>query len=497
MFDQLYDLAVIGGGLNGAAVARDAAGRGLSVFLCEEGDIGGGNASATGKLVHGGIGYLEGLRLGAMREAVAEREILMHAAPHLLRPARFLIPHHARMASRSALRLGLFALDRVARSRLPPSSRVDLEADDAPAALQAHFTTAFAYWDCVADDSRLTVLNVIDARTRGASVNPRLRCIVAEREGGRWRLSLESTLTGEQSVVHAGILVNAAGAAATDVHNHVVHSERPVRARYTRSAFIVVQREDAEALGYALADSGGRLVYAFPWQPGTMLIGPAVRAVNDGASTEIERRDVAALAEIVAQYFDVPLAARDIVWSFAAVTAMPAEAPARHERAVVVDAPPRGAPLVSVFGGTLTGHRRLAEQVVDGFRRFREVPPPWTARAALPGGGFPTTGGADLVRALRAAYPFVSEAHAARLVGAYGTRASSILTGARSSADLGIRFGGDLTEAEVNYLRNEEWALTAEDVLWRRSKLGLAFTEAEAAALAEWMDEKAAVLPPA
>ncbi|MCR4282572.1 MAG: glycerol-3-phosphate dehydrogenase [Bauldia sp.] len=496
MLGKVYDLAIIGGGINGAAIARDAAGRGLTVFLCEEGDLGGGASSATGKLVHGGLRYLEGWQLGAMREAVVERRILLHAAPHLLRPTRFRIPHHERQWSPVALSLGLFAFDHLARSGLPRARRVDLEAEEAPGDLQPHFALAFEYSDCVADDARLVILNALDARARGASIHPRLRCTVAEREGGVWRLALETALTGERFVVHAGFLVNASGAAVADVNNHVVHARHRIGIRLTKSTAIVVRRDhwgDRSArVGYALPNADGRIVYAVPWHAGTMLIGAATRDVEGATpAAGVERSDVAYLRDVIRQYFHTPVSARDVVWVFSGLTALPEEAGATiRERAVALDAPPRMAPLLTVFGGTLTSHRRLAEGVVDRLAKFRPLKAAWTAHAALPGGGFPVDGIGDLVRAMRAAYPFVPEEHAMRLVLAYGTRASSVLTGARSAGDLGIRFGADLTEAEVDYLLNEEWAMTAEDVLWRRSKLGLAFSEAEADALGEWMAER-------
>ncbi|MEX0696784.1 MAG: glycerol-3-phosphate dehydrogenase [Dongiaceae bacterium] len=486
MADRPYDLAVIGGGLNGTAIARDATGRGLKVFLCEEVDLGGGASSATTKLIHGGLALLEGMRLGAMREAVIEREIMMRAAPHLVTPLRFLIPHHARQWSRAAFSVGLFAFDRVARTSLPRSSRVDLEAEDAHGALQGHFALAFSWFDCVADDARLVILNALDARSRGATILPRARCTVAEHEGGVWRLSLESTVTGEQSVVRAGILVNATGAAAADVHNHVIHSSRPVKVGMAKTTCIVARRQSVETVGYALPNADGRIVFAFPWHAGTMLVGSAERMVEGAAATnDVERRDVAYLVDVTRQYFDTPVERTDIVRSFAALNAMPADG--HRDRSIVVDAPPRVAPLLTVVGGTLTGHRRLAEEVVGSLARFGRLKPGWTAKAMLPGGGFPADGAGDLVRALRAAYPFLAESHARRLVGAYGTRASTMLTGARSAADLGARFGADLTEAEVKYLTGEEWALTAEDILWRRSRLGLTFTAEEARALGVWM----------
>ncbi len=485
-----YDIAIIGGGLTGAAIARDAAGRGLSVFLCDQADLGGGASSASNKLIHGALALLDGMHLGGMREAVREREIAMRSAPHLVRPLRFVIPHHARQWSKTAFRVGLFAFDHAARHSLPPAGRITLGGDDAYAALQDHFTLGFAYSDCVADDARLVILNALDARDRGAAVYPRLRCTVAEREGGHWRLSLESTVSGEQSVVRAALLVNAAGPSAADVHNHVVHSSRPLAVRYHRISSIVVKRDEIDPVGYALPNADGRVVFVFPWHAGTLLIGSAERDVAAAApQAAVDAADTAYLLDVVRQYFHTPAWRQDIVLGFNAFWAQPEG----RDDAIVIDAPPHVPPLVTVLGVPLTGHRRFAERVVGMLSRQRKIPPAWTARAVLPGGGFPAKGGGDLVRALRAAYPFLAERHAARLVRAYGTRASMILTGARSADELGARFGADLTEAEVRYLVNEEWAATAEDVLWRRSKLGLVLSGDEQRALAGWMAARPAV----
>jgi glycerol-3-phosphate dehydrogenase len=488
---RAYELAVIGGGLTGTAIARDASGRGLSVFLCEQGDLGAGGSSATLKLIHGAVGLIEGMHLGKMRAAMVEREIAMRAAPHLVRPLRFVIPHHQRLWPQAAFSLRLFAFDRVARSSLPRSGRIAIDGDGANASLQQHFEFGFAYSDCVADDARLVILNALDARAHGAHIFPRLRCTVAERDGGEWRLSLESG-SGEQSVVTAKMLVNATGGEAVDVHNHVVHSSSPLSARFRKSASIVVRRDATDGVGYALPNADGHIAFAFPWVAGTMVIGAVERDVAAReARPEVDRRDMAYLIDLARQYFHAPVWPEDIVWSFAHIRTGAMD----QGKSLVVDAPPRAAPFITVLGGSLTEHREQAEAVVDMLGRDRQMGGAWTAGGALPGGGFPATGEADLMRALRAAYPFLSEPHAARLVRSYGTRASMILTGARTAADLGHRFGSDLTEAECRYLRNEEWAMTAEDILWRRTKLGLAFQHSESAALADWIGSQPALLP--
>ncbi len=488
VFGLIFDIAIIGGGINGTAIARDAAGRGLSVFLCDQGDLAGGASSATSKLVHGGLGYLQGLRFGALREALVERERLMAAAPHLVRPFRVILPHHERQWPRWALRLGLFAADHLTRSTLPASGSVAFNREAGEGVLMPHLHAGFAYSDCLADDTRLVMLNAIDARTRGASIHTRVRCVVAERDGERWRLSLESTETGERFTVIAGILVNAAGPFAGEVLDHVIHTERRVPVRLVKHTYIVVRRlHDGGA--YALPNADGRIVYALPYERDFLLIGAAMsRYEGDPAAARAEPREVAYLIDVASQYFEDPPDAADVVWSFAGVSAMPEDhSPAMGESAVVAEASAHLAPLISVFGGTLTTHRRIGERVVDQMGRFRPVGPAWTAGTTLPGGNLPADGVGGLGRALRGAYPFISEGHAARLAAAYGTRAHAILSGKRQAADLGVRFGGDLTGAEVDFLKTEEWAATAEDVLWRRSKLGLTASKGEVAALDRWL----------
>ena len=495
LYEEIYDLAIIGGGLIGSAIARDAAGRGLTTFLCEQGDIGGGSTAATDRVVHGGLNHLGRLDWATLRTRLKERDILMRSAPHLVRPLTFILPHHEQLWRPWALGMGLFAYDQLAGRSLPRTRRLDLAGRDADEALHLHFNDGFAVSDCLADDSRLAIANAFDAQSRGASINPRLRCVVAERERDRWRLSLESQVDGQWTVVLARVLINAAGGQAGEVLDHVIHTSRHTPSRSMRYSQIVVRRDFEHEVGYVLPVDGGRLVYAVPHAPGFMLIGPAVaRHEGDGGGAEVTARDIAWLLDVANQYFIEPVTRRDIAQALACVIAMPADRSlANGDHAVTVDAIPGAPPLLSVYGGRLTTHRRIAEEVVDRLARFREVLPPWTAQASLPGGNFPAEQGAShLCLALRAAYPFVSADFAHRLVTTYGTRAPTILTGARGFADLGPCFGADLTAAEVDYLRHDEWAMTAEDVLWRRTRLGLQFTQGQADALAEWMGEGAA-----
>jgi glycerol-3-phosphate dehydrogenase len=491
LYGRVYDVAIIGGGLTGTAIARDAAGRGLSVFLCEEGDLGGA-ADAGVASVYGGIEQLAALRFGAMREAVAERERLLRSAPHLAHPLTLVIPHHERQWPLPALRAGLFALDHAAQSSLPRSSAITFEEwPEGP--LHPHFARGAVYSDCAVDNGRLAIHNAIDARSRGAEIYPRLRCTIAERDGGAWHLSLESATRSDRYIVSANLLVNAAGGRAADVLNHVAHGSTQVRVRLIKRSWLVVRQPAFGSTAYALPNADGQIVYALPLEGGTVLLGPiAGEYQGDPVAARVEAADAARLVDIADQYFRVPFSSAAIVRAFAKVTALPADALPAAESAVVVDDPPLLAPLISVFGGTVAVHRRLAEDVVDRIGRYRTVEAGWTGAAVLPGGGYPRGGERDIERALSAAYPFISEQHAARLVRAYGTKASAVLTGARCASNLGRRFGADLTEAEVKYLCHEEWAQTAEDVLWRRSRLGLSLTTSEAADLDGWLGAMAA-----
>jgi len=490
VYGRVYDVAIIGGGLTGTAVARDAAGRGLSVFLCDEKDVG-GSSDGSVRSPYGGIEHLASLRFSAMREAVAEREILMRAAPHLAQPVTLTIPHHARQWPLLAQRLGLFAFDRATSSTLPRTMPVYLdEGPERP--LHHHFTDGVAYSDCLVDNGRLAIHNAIDARARGAEIFSRLRCTIAERDGGEWHLSLESATNADRFVVSATVLINAGGGRAADVLNHVAHGSGQMRVRLHKQAWLVVRHPGFGEGGYALPAADGQIVYALPVERDTVLLGPVTTPYyGDPARANTDRADAAYLADIAEQYFRRSFGADDVVRSAARVVALPSDALPGTDNAIVVDDPPLVAPLISVFGGGLAVQRRLAEDVVDRIGRYRTLEPAWTRGAALPGGGFPRGGEHDIERALRAAYPFVSPAYAARLVRAYGTKASSVLVGARSTAALGRSFGADLTEAEVAYLREEEWAHTAEDVLWRRSRLGLLLGEGQAAALDGWMAQSA------
>lgn len=499
MSGAIYDLVVIGGGINGCGIARDAAGRGLSVFLCERGDLGGATSSASTKLIHGGLRYLEFYAFRLVREALIEREVLLRAAPHNIRPLRLILPHHAGLRPRWFLRLGLFVYDHLGGgSTLPGTRSLDLRRDPAGAVLKPEFAFAFEFSDCWADDSRLVVLNAIDARVRGTSINPHTRCIAAQRQADGWSVTLERADTGALSTVSARVLVNASGPWVGDVLRHVVGADGPAHMRLVKGSHIVVPRLFDHDRAYMFQNADGRVVFVIPYEQDFTLIGTTDQDfVGDPATVAAEPGEIAYLCATVSEYFRVPVRPEAVVWSYSGVRPLYDDGASKAQDAtrdyvLDLDAPAGQAPLLSVFGGKITTYRRLAEAALARLSGHLHMRAAWTATATLPGGDMPAGGAAALAQAVHTAHPALSEPHVRRLVRAYGARVQAVLSHARRGGDLGQRFGADLTEAEVDYLIAEEWARTASDVLWRRSKLGLRFSAAETAALEAWMARRRA-----
>jgi glycerol-3-phosphate dehydrogenase len=485
-----YDLAIIGGGINGMGIARDAAGRGLSVFLCEKGDFGGATSSASTKLVHGGLRYLEQFEFGLVRESLAERETLLKIAPHLVQPLRFILPHHAGLRPRWMLRLGLFLYDRLARVSLPRARALDLGADSAGAALQSCYRYAFAYPDCTVDDSRLVMVNAIDARARGADLVRSTECVAAERRAECWRLTLRDR-RGVLSRIEARALVNAAGPWVGTVAERVLNVRVRGRLRLDKGSHIVVNRLFGHDDAYTLQNADGRVVFAIPYARDFTLIGTTEEDYRgDPAAASINAAEIDYLCAIARKYFRAPVTRDQIVWTYSGVRPLYAEPGKRVQdvsRDYVLERDMDGAPLLTLYGGKLTTYRRLAETALARLAPHLPMGTPWTADAVLPGGDF-TDGLPGLAEHLRHSHPFVSPAEAERIARAYGTRAALILGAAHNESDLGRRFGAALSEAEVRYLMREEWAESANDVIWRRSKLGLTMTADAIAALSSFMD---------
>jgi glycerol-3-phosphate dehydrogenase len=486
-----FDLAIIGGGINGAGIARDAAGRGLRVLLVEQGDLASGTSSASTKLIHGGLRYLEHGAFLLVREALKEREVLLRNAPHIIRPMRFLLPPQPRLRSPVLLRLGLFIYDHLGGRRiLPPTRTVDLSHNPLGTPLKRDYKFGFLYSDCWVDDARLVVLNALDAAERGASIRTRTKCVRAER-GEEWRLILNAR--GRREVVTARALVNAAGPWVGIAAETVIRIPGPSRVRLVKGSHIVVNKLFDHDTGYIFQNPDGRVVFALPYERDFTLIGTTDENFQgDPAGVAPSGAEIGYLCETASRYFRSPVAPADIVHAFAGVRSLHDDGSKKPEEVtrdyyLAFDKSFGHAPLLSVYGGKITTYRRLAEAAM---KKLGEVFPPsrpWTARAPLPGGNFPYNGVDAQVAQARRTWPFLEDQHAERLVSAYGTRIGDILGAADSYAALGTRFGADLTEAEVRYLMAKEWALDADDVLWRRSKLGLRFSDVERAALQRFM----------
>ena len=486
-----FDLAVVGGGINGAGIARDAAGRSLRVLLVEQNDLASGTSSASTKLVHGGLRYLEEGWLRLVREALLEREVMLRMAPHLIRPMRFVLPIEPGLRPAWMLRLGLFVYDHLGgRQILPPARVVDLAHDPLGAPLRHRRGRGFEYSDCFADDSRLVMLTALDAAERGAVIRTRTRCIGAER-GVEWRLVLDAR--GRRDLATARVLVNATGPWLKLFANGVLRDSAPLPARLDKGSHIVVRRLFEHNRGYIVQTRDRRVVFALPFERDFTLIGTTDAAFSGDPSGIAPALDeIAYLCSVANQHFRARLGPADVVWSFAGVRSLYDDGSSKaqdvsRDYVLALDQQHGEAPLLNVYGGKITTYRRLAEEAVDCLGHIVEAGPAWTKGSHLPGGDFRHDGIEALAAMTRKSRPFLNEAHVMRLVRAYGTRVERVLGPARSLEELGPCIGADLTASEVRYLVEQEWAQTADDVLWRRTKLGLRFSSEERARLANIM----------
>ena len=481
------DLAIIGGGLNGVSIAREAAGRGLRVILIEQGDLGGAASGATGRLIQGDLAVLERRALRRTRAALAERDIWMRIAPHLVRPARFVIPAHSDERPPWLLRLGLILYDRLAPpDSLPRSGAIDITHHPIGDALKRPFGTAFSYSDCLVDDSRLVIASAIDAAERGAVIRTGARCVRADRLD-IWRLVVIDR--GHRQIITARSLVNAAGAWTATVAETVLRVPPP-RATAVKLGQVIVRRRFETDNVYVLQNTDRRLIFASPFQRDFTMIGTVARAFKgDPAAVAMAADEVAYLCEAANRYFRERIDTSDVIRSFAGANLV-AGRPGRRlvrEGTVMFEARRRKAPLLTVFGGDATTARLRAERTVSRLAPFYPMSPRWSAQGALPGGDFPHQQFEAEVEAARDRWKFLTEDQALRLVSAYGSRLHQVLGEARDKADLGPSFGADLTGAEVRYLMANEWARFPDDILWRRSKLGLTIASEDRERLAAFM----------
>ncbi len=488
----IFDLAVIGGGVNGAGIARDAAGRGARVLLLERGDLATGTSSNSTKLIHGGLRYLEHYEFSLVREALTEREVLWGIAPHIIWPLRFILPHRPGLRPRWLLRLGLFLYDHIGgRKYLPTAETVALASHPAGAPLKPEYTRAFAYSDGWVDDARLVVLNARDAADRGAEVRTRCEVTALTREGASWRINAG----GE--TFRARAVVNAAGPRVLDLLGRAGEPSAQ-KMRLVRGSHIVVRKLFDHDYAYFFQLPDGRIFFAIPYEHDFTLIG-TTDVDHHGSLDDVRAsaEEIAYLCAGASEYFRTPVTPDDVVWTYSGVRPLVDDGSGRPEAATrgyrfELDGGEGEAPLLSVFGGKITTYRELSAEAIRKLAPFLPVlnGADWTGTAPLPGGDFGRFDAPALARDLAARYPFLAPSETYRLVRLYGTLAAGFLGTATAAADLGEDFGHGLTAAEVAYLITREWATTADDILWRRTKLGLHFTPEQTARLAAYLTKR-------
>ncbi|WP_395176308.1 glycerol-3-phosphate dehydrogenase [Roseibium alexandrii] len=497
-----YDLLVIGGGINGAGIARDAVGRGASVMLVEMGDLAGATSSASTKLIHGGLRYLEYYEFDLVRKALKEREVLWKLAPHIAWPLRFILPHHKDLRPAWLLRLGLFMYDHLGgRKLLPATNTVPLDQGTYSKGLKKLFKKGFEYSDCWVDDARLVVLNARDAADRGAEVLTRTKCVSARRDGDHWQVVLKDLSSGTERAVTASVLVNAAGPWVAEMLRGVVGANNSSAIRLVKGSHIIVPRQFEHDRCFIFQNGDGRIVFAIPYENDFTLIGTTdVDYQDDLGKVQISQDEVEYLCKAVSEYLETPVTPDDVVHTYSGVRplyddgAKDAKA-ATRDYVLELDAGDQKPAVLSVFGGKITTYRKLSEHVLGKLKPHLPFKrDEWTDQDVLPGGNFNVLAFEEEVSALQAHYPFLDKTFATRLIRLYGTDARSILGKAAQLSDLGQLFGYNLYEAEVKWLVSREWARTAEDVLWRRTKLGLRLSEVETAALDNYLSAHLAEL---
>ncbi|MCW5772515.1 MAG: glycerol-3-phosphate dehydrogenase [Rhodospirillaceae bacterium] len=491
MQDKVFDLLVVGGGINGVGIARDAAGQGVSVCLAEKGDLAGATSSASSKLIHGGLRYLEYREFRLVREALREREVLLRIAPHLVWPLRFVLPHDASQRPAWMIRLGLFLYDHLGgRERLPASRGLDLAKRPEGAPLKAEYRRGFEYADCWADDARLVVANALDAHAKGADIRTRTAVVSARRAEGVSEARLARN--GATETIRARALVNATGPWATALFDRLDGAATRYRLALVQGSHIVVPRLYEGDQAYILQNTDKRIIFLLPFLDRFTVVGTTdTPYAGDPEQVAITAGEIDYLVMAANRFLRRPIGREEIVWSYSGVRplyddgSINASAMTR-DYAFDIDAAEGAAPLLTIYGGKLTTYRKLAQHALRKILpRLGREPRKWTSGAPLPGGDMPGADFTAFLRALVAEYPFLPADLVRRYARLYGTRARALLKDVRTAADLGENFAAGLTACEVDFLRRTEWAETADDILWRRTKLGLSMTEAERRAVAE------------
>jgi glycerol-3-phosphate dehydrogenase len=502
--EERYDLLVIGGGINGAGVARDAAGRGLKVLLVEQHDLASATSSASTKLIHGGLRYLEHFEFRLVAEALAERETLLRIAPHIVWPMEFVLPHELHLRPAWMIRAGLFLYDHLGHgllgggSSLPKSRSLRLTAEGYGAGLKPGFERGFLYHDCWVDDARLVVLNARSAQDHGATILPRTRLVSAHRLADLWVATLEGERVGRRDVL-ARAIVNAAGPWVNQVLHDMFHINIPASVRLVKGSHIVVPHIHGERHAFILQNPDRRVIFLIPYERDYTLVGTTdVSVTRDDFRSRISREEIAYLCEAASRYTESPITPGMVVWSYSGVRPLyddgsenPSEVTRDYHLLLDTGERPDGPPLVSVFGGKITTYRRLAERVMEKLsRRFPEARP-WTHKEPLPGGDLGARSFRGLLLDYRRRFPRLPKQWLARLLRRHGTLAEEIIGGAHEESMLGENFGGGLYECELQYLVEREWVREADDAVWRRTKCGLHMSAAQQVQVREWLSKRA------
>ncbi len=491
---ETKDLIVIGGGINGAGIAADAAGRGLSVLMLEARDLACATSSASSKLIHGGLRYLEHYEFRLVSEALAEREVLLKLAPHITSPMRFRLPHQPHLRPAWMIRAGLFLYDHLGkRTSLPASRGLRFGADSV---LQPSLTRGFEYSDCWVDDARLVVLNALEVTERGGEVRTRTEVTRAWRENGLWIVEARDRDSGETLTWKARGLVNAAGPWVKQLFDEGLQLKSPYGIRLIKGSHIVVPRVHHQPQAYILQNEDHRIVFVIPWMDEFSIIGTTdVEYHGDAHNVHIDDSEVEYLLQVYNDHFKQPLTREDIVWTYSGVRPLcddESDSPQAITRDYTLDVHDENgkAPLLSVFGGKLTTYRKLAEHALEKLSRYYDnCGPAWTKNGILPGGHLETDRDTYAAR-LRRRFNWLPEALARRYTRTYGTRCEMVIGDAGSLAELGEHFGHNLYEAELRYLTEHEWAVDLDDVIWRRTKLGMWLDDAQQQRVAQWLAER-------
>lgn len=496
--NDIADIFVVGGGINGVGVARDAAGRGFKVVLAEKDDLTAHTSSSSSKLIHGGLRYLEHYEFRLVRESLTEREVLLQAAPHIIYPLRFILPHHKALRPAFILRIGLFLYDYIGgRKLLPASKSRRLRRHSSGQPLKHSFRKGFEYSDCWVDDARLVLLSAMDAQERGATILTRTLVTQAVRENGMWSIKTQSA-DGTTTTHKARAIVNAAGPWVDDVEGKASPEPKSRKQiRMVKGSHIIVPKLYEGPQAYTFQNADGRVVFAIPYETNYTLIGTTDVPYNDDPGhVEIDESEKAYLCELASSYFEQAVTVQDIVWHYAGVRPLVddgAQSASKATRDYVLELDiQENTPMLSIYGGKITTYRCLAEDAVAHLIPIvspNESKPCWTEETPLPGGEMGYEGFHKFQHATRALYPWLASSLCNRLSRAYGSRIHILLKDKNCLIDLGQYFGAGLYEAELEYMKNHEWAMCAEDALWRRSKLGLHMTAEERQAVQDWFEQ--------